>query len=223
MFHLLYNKLSSVIKKWLHNLIWSPPGWGISEKHFNSKLDFIQPISGMQNTYTAEISDAWNICQVSIFLPHFCCFLYAGGRPAIMPLCYLVTKQLSGFCSYIPSDWACYKIPQHPVWIKKQQPVEIKLLVMIFLDWLDGGEDLRCLEEDETIPHSRGPVGKTFLTFNYLYINKVRYKISYCSFRNANNICIFARKVLQTTFQALFSFMMMNLTTLLSVKLPRIK
>lgn len=93
---------------------------------------------------------------------------------------------------------------------------------MIFLDWLDGGEDLRCLEEDETIPLSRGPVGKTFLTFNYLYINKVRYKISYCSFRNANNICIFARKVLQTTFQALFSFMMMNLTTLLSVKLPRI-
>lgn len=103
-----------------------------------------------------------------VFFPHiFAAFLCSGGRPAIMPLCYLVTKQLSGFCSHIPSDWACYKIPRHPVWIKKQQPGELKLLVMIFSDWLVGGEELWCLEEDQTISLSRGP------TFNYIYIYKI--------------------------------------------------
>lgn len=83
-----------------------------------------------------------------------------------MPLYYLVTKQLSGFCSHIPSERAYYKMPQHPVWIKKQQPVEVKLLVMMVPHWLDGREELRCLDEDEST-HFRG------LTFNYSPVYKI--------------------------------------------------
>lgn len=55
----------------------------------------------------AKISDVWNICQINVFFfffLHFAAFLYAVERPAIMPLYYLVTKQLSGFCSHILNE-----------------------------------------------------------------------------------------------------------------------
>ena len=43
---------------------------------------------------------------------------------------------------------------------------------MRFPAWLDGGEELLKLQEDNAVPHSMGPIGKIPLTFNYFPINK---------------------------------------------------